>query len=423
MLVIGRWTASPAGSPRAAPGRKRRRTYFRCIPNGPLWRNSVSVWTDPYRCGYGALTSRELARRQQWRRSVVSEDLRDRAALVADVVDQDVLAQAIGAGEERAALVDAGQLLDELRQHPALLEHERVDRDPLARAALDFLQRLLERAPRRGIGKVGFEALHVGGRLAFGDHDDLLVAALLPPQELAGELEAVMHVGADVPLAPRELRKVFGLELFRVEGEPEDVQAVARELAADQRGQRERDLLGRQEVTVVDHRAAHVEHHDRRGLGRELGPDHLEIVRREPHRRAGAVALDRVHQRLLEVEQEGIAELVALGLVGGITARAPALDVVPPEAVALEGREDVLERLVAELADRARGELEPVALALEVARLLQLLRELLQPLEVLRRLLAEQLLDVDRIDLVQIVRRLDAAQLALELLHPLELVH
>jgi hypothetical protein len=38
----------------------------------------------------------------------------------------------------------------------------------------------------------------------------------------------------------------------------------------------------------------------------------------------------------------------------------------------------------------------------------------LQPLEVLRRFLADELLDVDRIDLLQIVRRLHAAQLALE---------
>src|SRR5207302_4818875 len=106
-----------------------------------------------------------------------------------------------------------------------------------------------------------------------------------------------------------------------------------------------------------------------------------------------------------------------------IAARAPALDRVSPEAVALEVREDVLERLVAELADGARGQLEAIALALEVARLLQLPGELFQPLEVLRRFLAEELLDVDGIDLLQVVRRLDAAQLALELLHLLELVH
>src|SRR2546425_4965724 len=48
----------------------------------------------------------------------------DRAALVADVVDQDVLAEAFRASEERAPLVDPGQLLDEGRQHPALLRSE-----------------------------------------------------------------------------------------------------------------------------------------------------------------------------------------------------------------------------------------------------------------------------------------------------------
>src|SRR5207245_42059 len=114
-------------------------------------------------------------------------------------------------------------------------------------------------------------------------------------------------------------------------------------------------------------------------------------------------ARGRVEQRVVEGEQERMAELVALGLVGGVATRTPALDRVPAEAVALEVREDVLERLVAELADSARGQLEAVALALEVAGLLELLGELLQPLEVLRRLVAEQLLDVERIDLVQIV--------------------
>src|SRR5262245_63424824 len=137
-------------------------------------------------------TSAHILRRRFLTGACRGTGLRDRAALVADVVDQDVLAEAVGAREERAALVDAGQLVDELREHLALLEHEGVDRDALARAALDFLQRLLERAAGRRIGEVGLEALHVGGRLAVGDHDDLLVAALLSPEELPGELEAIM---------------------------------------------------------------------------------------------------------------------------------------------------------------------------------------------------------------------------------------
>src|SRR6267143_4496390 len=48
--------------------------------------------------------------------------LRDRPALVVDVVDEDVLAEVLGAGEESAPAVDARDLLDERRQHAALLE-------------------------------------------------------------------------------------------------------------------------------------------------------------------------------------------------------------------------------------------------------------------------------------------------------------
>ena len=56
----------------------------------------------------------------------------------------------------------------------------------------------------RRVGEVGLAALEVRGRLAVGDHDDLLVAALVAGQQLAGEREARVHVGADVPLAPRQ---------------------------------------------------------------------------------------------------------------------------------------------------------------------------------------------------------------------------
>src|SRR5262249_2571685 len=215
-------TTSPAPPNRS--GRRARRRPAGNLPPAPMSKRSRHARLNA-RCASS--------------RGARSDDPRtsgDAAALVADVVDEDVLAEAIRASEEGSALVDAGQLIDELREHPALLEHERVDGNALARAALHFLQGLLERAPRRRVGEVGLQAFHVGGRLAVSDHDDLSVAALLPPQELPRELEAVMHVGADVPFRPRELRELLGLELARVEREAEDVQAVARELAADERG-------------------------------------------------------------------------------------------------------------------------------------------------------------------------------------------
>src|SRR5207253_3763548 len=67
------------------------------------------------------------------------------ALLPADVVDQDVLPQPIRRHEKGAAFVDPRHLVDELGQVRPSLEHERVDDDAIARAALDLTQRLLDR--------------------------------------------------------------------------------------------------------------------------------------------------------------------------------------------------------------------------------------------------------------------------------------
>src|SRR3990172_4722776 len=260
--------------------------------------------------------------------------LRGGAPLVADVVHEHVLAEALRRGEEGAAAVDLRHLLDEGRQHRAPLEHEGVDGDALARAALDLSEGFLQGPPRRRVGELRLAALHVRRRLAVGDHDDLLVAALLPAEERAGEHEGRVHVGADVGPAGGQLGQFRRAELARVEREADDVQTVARELAADERVERQRHLLGRQEAAVVEHRAAEVEEDDRGGLRRELGPPDLEVVRREPHGRAGAAALDGVHERASQVEQERVAELVALGVVGAVAPGAAARDGVAPEAIA-----------------------------------------------------------------------------------------
>ena len=167
------------------------------------------------------------------------------------------------------------------------------------------------------------------------------------------------------------------------------MERVARELATQERVQGQGHLLGGQEEAVVQHRAAHVEHDDGGRLGLELGAEHLEVAGGEPHRGAGPVPLDRVHQGLLQVEEERVAELVGLGVVRAVAARPAVLDGVTAEAVALEVPEDVLERLVADLADGARGEAELIALPLEVPGLFQLPGYLAEALEIARRLRAQ----------------------------------
>ena len=149
----------------------------------------------------------------------------------------------------------------------------------------------------------------------------------------------------------------------------------------------------------------------------------LEVGRVDAHRRARALALDGVHQRLAQVEQERIAELVGLRLVELVAAGAAPVHRVAAEAVALEPGEDVAQRLVADLPDGARRQLQLVAVALEVPRLLEALAQFAQSLEVLARLLAEQPLHALGIHVLELLQRADAPHLALEVVQLLQLLH
>ena len=89
-----------------------------------------------------------------------------------------------------------------------------------------------------------------------------------------------------------------------------------------------------------------------------------------------AVAVDRVLHGVRQVEQERVAELVGLELVGRVTAAAASARAMASERIALERREDVLERALADLADAARGELVPLAVLTDQAGLLEKLGHL-----------------------------------------------
>src|SRR5262249_42529299 len=102
---------------------------------------------------------------------------------------------------------------------------------------------------------------------------------------------------------------------------------------------------------------------------------------------------------------------------------APPVHRVATEAVALEPGEDVAQRLVAYLPDGSRRELQLVAVALEVAGLLEALGELAQALEVLPRLLAEQPLHPLGIHVLELLQRANAPHLALEVVQLLQLLH
>ena len=105
----------------------------------------------------------------------------------ADEVDQDVLAEPLGRRVEGAAAVHAGHQRHEVGQGARPLEHERVDGDALLRAALHLAEGLLDRAPRRRVVELDLAVLEVGGRLAVGDDDDLLVDRRVALEDVAGQ--------------------------------------------------------------------------------------------------------------------------------------------------------------------------------------------------------------------------------------------
>src|SRR5437764_3631495 len=62
-------------------------------------------------------------------------------AAVLDVVDDEVVAEAVRVGEKDPAAVEPGQTLDEGRDDGLGVEHKRVDRDSVVRAARDLAGR------------------------------------------------------------------------------------------------------------------------------------------------------------------------------------------------------------------------------------------------------------------------------------------
>src|SRR5579884_3361801 len=74
-------------------------------------------------------------------------------ALAGDVVNEDVLAQAIWSREERTPAIDARHLVHEVDQVVSAFEHEGVDHDLITRAASHLFQRHGDRPIARRIGE------------------------------------------------------------------------------------------------------------------------------------------------------------------------------------------------------------------------------------------------------------------------------
>ena len=219
----------------------------------------------------------------------------------------------------------------------------------------------------------------MGGGLAVGDHDHLLGAALAG-EHAAREQQRVLHVRAPFEV-PAHLGQLLRRNLPRDSPEAHEAEVVAWELAGDERVQRHRDLLGREEVVAHRHRERDVEQEHGRAAHDLLGALDLEVVWREAHGRAGPAAPDGVLDRLLDVEMERVAPLVGLVCVRGILSDAAALLLVTTAAVLHELPEQIAEGLLADGTDAARRELEAALPLLDEPGVLEHAGELGQSVE------------------------------------------
>ncbi len=131
-------------------------------------------------------------------------------------------------------------------------------------------------------------------------------------------------------------------------------------------------------------------------------------------------AAERIEQRAAQVEVERIAELVRLGRLVALPSPPVAFDPMTAERVALEPCEEVVEDLLADPPAPAWRQLEPLAVAGEVAGLLEPACEVVERIQLARRLVAEQVAHLVAVDGGEVGRRVDIRQGVLEAVHRLE---
>ncbi len=127
----------------------------------------------------------------------------------------------------------------------------------------------------------------------------------------------------------------------------------------------------------------------------------LEVAGIDAHRSPGPLPGHGVEQRAVDVDRECVTELVRLRLVGRLAPSTCAWEWMATESLAAQSAEDVGQGAHSKLAGCARRELEPAALAIQVARLLERARQLAQLVEVLDGIVPGQVAQGVGVDLRQ----------------------
>ena len=120
---------------------------------------------------------------------------------------------------------------------------------------------------------------------------------------------------------------------------------------------------------------------------------------------------------------ERVAELVGLARLLPLAATTGAIEPMAAECVRAQPAEEVVEHLLPDASAATRGQFHAIAVSLEVARTLELLREIVEGVEVACRILAQQPADLLAVDAAEIAGVLNAVELRLERVERLEVGH
>ena len=127
-----------------------------------------------------------------------------------------------------------------------------------------------------------------------------------------------------------------------------------------------------------------------------------------------------MRERPAQVEVERVAELERLRGLLALAAAAAAIEPMAAERIALEPREQVVEHLLADLPAAARRQLEALAVAGQVAGLLEPPGEVVERIEVADRVVAQQLADLVAVDVGEVAGSVDVGERVLQPFHRLE---
>ena len=239
----------------------------------------------------------------------------------------------------------------------------------------------------------------MGGGLTVCHQDDLL-GPLLVGQHLAGQDQPVLEVGP-IDVVPADGRKVLRLNLTGDLGEPDQTEVVPREARCDQRVEGHGHLLGRHEVVAHRHRQRQVEEQHGGRAGERLGFDDLEVVRVELDRDTAARSAHGVVHGSREVEVERVTVFVRLRRLFAVVSGAGERGGVVARPVLVQLGEEVGQRLLADPPGPLRGELEATLALVDQSGLLELLRQLGQPVERLGGVLTQAAGHLVQVDLGQ----------------------